>query len=321
MSFPVSLIIPLYNESETIAALITTINEQSLLPAEIILVDGGSTDETVKLAKQLTANNSSFRIIEKGRAMPGKGRNFGAAEATHDWIAFTDAGIKLDKNWLQELVKVAAENNDAQIIYGNYFPQQNTFFDKCATIAYVAPIEENKIRSKFIASCLLKKEVWEKVGGFPDWRAAEDLAFMEKASALGYKEAFAPAAIVYWLLRPDITSTYKRFELYSIYNVWAKRQSSWHYGVAKQYLLLIAFVVAGILFSPYFFLFIPVWILARVVKRILSHRYEFGSATIFNPAILFMVALITLVIDAATFVGWIKALGRKNEIGKYPIAV
>lgn len=321
MNFPVSLIIPVYNESQTISGLIDTINNQSFLPAEILLVDGGSTDDTVNIAKKLTANNPAYRIIEAGRAMPGKGRNIGAAAAAHRWIAFTDAGINLEKDWLKELADKAKENTEAQIIYGNYFPQQNTFFDKCATIAYVAPIEKNKIRSKFIASCLLKKEVWEKSGGFPDWRAAEDLAFMEKAAALGYKEAFAPGAIVYWLLRPDISSTYKRFELYSMYNVWAGRQSSWHYGVVKQYLLVIAFVVTGMLFSPYFFLFIPVWLLARVVKRVLSHRYEFGSSTIFNPAILFMVAFITLVIDAATFVGWIKALSRKNEISKYPIAV
>ena len=75
--------------------MIDTIKEQSYQPAEIILVDGGSTDNTVALAKQLTAGKPAFRIIEAGRAMPGKGRNIGAATANCAWIAFTDAGIKL----------------------------------------------------------------------------------------------------------------------------------------------------------------------------------------------------------------------------------
>jgi len=309
-----ALVIPLKNEGSTIEILIKSILTQTLQPSEIILVDGGSTDNTVQFAKKISKDDSRFRIIEAGIAMPGKGRNIGVAHAKSEWIAFTDAGICLDKNWLKNLVLAAGKNNETAIIYGNYSPQINSFFDKCATIAYVTPATPGNIRGKFIASCLLKKQVWEKTGGFPDWRATEDLVFMENAEKAGFQVAVAPDAMVYWQLRPGIASTFKRFDLYSKYNVWAGRQAYWHYGVARQYALMAMFVLLGIFHFWYWILLLPLWMAARVVKRIFIHRNEFGLKTLFNPAVFFMVMVITLVIDAATFSGWIKAILQKPKL-------
>ena len=311
---PVSLVIPVFNESKSIVSLLQTINNQTLPPEEIILVDGGSIDNTVELIKEQTGHDNRFIVIKAGRAMPGKGRNIGAAEAKNQWIAFTDAGIKLDRNWLENLAKNARENTGADVIYGNFAPQINNFFDKCAAISYVPAGSPGTIRGKSIVSCLLKKEVWEKAGGFPDWRAAEDLVFMENVGALGFKVAEAPDAMAWWELRPTLKSTFKKFDLYSKYNVWAGRQAYWHYGVARQYAVAILFVLLALFFNWLWLLLLPVWLSARVAKRILLHRHEFGLKTLFNPAVFFMVMLITVVIDMATFTGWIKAIFNKSSL-------
>ncbi len=310
---PISLIIPVFNESKTVAELINTIKEQSFQPTEIIIVDGGSTDNTVYIIKELTNNNKKFRLIEVERGTPGKGRNIGASHAGNKWIAFTDAGIILDRNWLQNLVKKASKDSKIDIVYGNFSPQIKTFFDKCAAISYVPPLKRGQIRTKSIVSCLLRKDVWEQTGGFPDWRATEDLVFMENAEKLNYSIAFAPDAIVYWQLRPNLHSPYSKFELYSKYNVWAGRQAYWHYGIARQYAVMLLAILLAIFHSWYWLLMLPIWMVARVAKRIISHRYQFGLKLLFNPAIFFISAIITLVIDAATFVGWIKAIGTKPE--------
>jgi glycosyltransferase involved in cell wall biosynthesis len=311
MSLKLSLVIPVFNESETIALLISSIKNQSFQPAEVILVDGGSTDNTVAYTKQLTADSPAFRIIEAGRAMPGKGRNIGVMNANNDWIVFTDAGITLDKHWIENLVKRKERNPEAAVIYGNFSPQLNSFFDKCATISYVPPLIAGKIRTKSIASCLLKKEVWQVVGGFPDWRAAEDLVFMENIEKAGFKIAEAPDAWIYWQLRPTLSATFTKFELYSMYNVWAGKQSQWHYGIARQYVLMLSFVILAFFHSCYWLLALPLWIGLRVAKRVWSHRQQFGNKAVIDPAIFFRVMLITLVTDAATFSGWIKALRNK----------
>ena len=315
-SFLISLIIPVFNESQTITELVTTIKKQSCQPAEIILVDGGSTDNTVQLLKNIIGKENGYRIIEAGRAMPGKARNIGTENANFEWIAYTDAGIVLDKDWLFHLQKKTKDTPEPDFIYGNFSPQINNMFEKCATIVYVPPLRPGSIRTKSIASCLFKKKIWQQVGGFPDWRAAEDLIFMERVEEQGTLVVTEPAAMMYWQLRPDLISTFKKFDLYSKYNVWAGRQAFWHYGIAKQYAVILLFIFLGILHSWYWLLLLPVWLMARAIKRIASHRFEFGWKPLYNPVAFLLIIIITLTIDAATFSGWIKALLQKDGYRK-----
>ncbi len=307
-----TLIVPLKNEENSIAVLINSIREQTFSPASVILVDGGSTDNSVQTIKRLIAGDDHFRVIEAGNAMPGQGRNIGAEQAVTEWLAFTDAGIRLDKRWLEKLVEKVKTSPGADIVYGNYAPIKRNFFEKCAALTYVNPHREGSIRGEFIASSLMKKEVWKATGGFPGWRAAEDLFLIEKAAQMGYKAEFAPDAMVYWELRPGIKSTYHKFQLYSLHNVLAGRQAYWHYGIARQYAVILLAILLGIFHSGYWFLLIPVWLLARAEKRIIAHRQETGWRNAFNPAVIFMVMLITLTIDMATFSGWIRAITGRS---------
>lgn len=309
----ISLVIPLFNEQETIQTLINSIARQTVQPGCIVLVDAGSADNTVTRARELTGMDNRYRILEAGRAMPGEARNRGAAAVTTPWIAFTDAGIQLEDHWLENLIQ-EANRSGADIIYGNYAPQVHRPFEKYATITYVAPCVPGQIRGKFIASALLKKEVWEKTGGFPNWRAAEDLHFMEETGRLGFKNATAPNAMVYWQLRQNLKSTFQRFKLYSTYNVWAGRQRYWHYGVARQYGLVLIFILLTLFIHWAFILFIPLWLLARALKRIYLHRHEFGTRDLFNPVAWCRIMGLTLAIDMATFAGWWKALQKQTSV-------
>jgi glycosyltransferase involved in cell wall biosynthesis len=305
----ISLIIPVFNEENSITALVDSINNQVRLPDEIIFVDGGSTDNTVKMLEQLSGNGSKYKLVMAGRAMPGKGRNVGTAAATYNWIAYTDAGIVLDKNWLHELeesVKIAQGGVD--IVYGNYRPQINTTFDKVAAITYVTPFKEGKIRGKSIASCLLKKEVWQKIEGFPDWRAAEDLVFMEKAASTGFKHIDSPSAIIFWKLSPNIHSSFKKFDMYTKYNVWAKRGKQWLLATVKQYLFMTVFLLLSIFHSWYWILGIPLFLMGRTAKRIFQNRAEFGLSPLWKIKEFISVLLLSIVIDFAVFTGYIKAV-------------
>ena len=323
----ISLVVPVRNEEESIEQLIESIGWQTLRPDEVVFVDGGSTDRTVEILERFAAGDSKIKLIKTSGATPGKGRNLGIEAAANDWIALTDAGIRLDDKWLEELVNVilppgpsATSPNQlrepepgAVIVYGNYTPEIGNLFERCAAIAYVPSQGASGIRAKFIASSMLKKQVWEKVGGFPDMRAAEDLMFMEAAEAARFQVAFAPEAMVHWQLRPDVESTFKKFVLYSKHNVWAGRQWDWHYGIARQYIFLVPFVLLAIFHSWWWLLAIPAWVGARTAKRILAHRYDFELSALFNPIVFVGVAGLILVIDAATFVGWAQARESKQN--------
>ncbi|MEP6847521.1 MAG: hypothetical protein ABI999_01605, partial [Acidobacteriota bacterium] len=76
----------------------------------------------------------------------------------------------------------------------------------------------------------------------------------------------------------------------------------------RLYVALVPFVVLAAVHSRWWLLGLPLWLAARTAKRILAHRFEFGVGTLFNPVIFFGVAGLILLIDLATFVGWIQAI-------------
>ena len=306
----VSLVIPVRNEERSLPRLIASIRAQTRLPDEVILVDGGSTDGTVALARQLTAHDPRWRIVEAGPATPGRGRNVGIAAARYEWIALTDAGIRLEPDWLEQLVAVAASDPGLAIVYGNYEPVTDSFFTRCAALAYVPPREERpggRMRGPFIASSLVRRQAWEAVGGFPDLRAAEDLIFFERLSRAGLRAGWAPRATVWWEIQPSLLATFRRFVLYSRHNVWAGRQAYWHYGLARQYLMALPFLGLALLHSAWW-LVVPLLAgSARVAKSLWRRREGRGVAWLLNPIRFLGVAVVLLAVDLATFVGWAQA--------------
>jgi cellulose synthase/poly-beta-1,6-N-acetylglucosamine synthase-like glycosyltransferase len=306
----VSLVVPVRNEANTIQELVDSIAGQTRPPDEVVIVDGGSLDGTAARARAATRDDVTVRVIEAGPATPGRGRNVGIAAARHEWIALTDAGIRLDPRWLERLLEAALRNPSAGVVYGNYEPVIDSFLTRCASLAYVVPPEihaEGLMRGPAIASCLVRKSAWSSAGGFPDLRAAEDLIFMEALAEKGVAAAWAPGALVRWRLAPTVGATYRRFELYSRHNVWAGRQRYWHYGVARQYVAAALVVVAALVAGPAWLLLLPLGLLARAVKSIWQRREGRGLAWALAPGPLAGVMALLLVLDAATFVGWLRA--------------
>lgn len=304
----ISLVIPVKDEAESIEALIVGIENQTRLPDEVIFVDGGSTDRTVEIVKRTASQNSVFKLIEIERATPGKGRNIGIEATQNDWIALTDGGMRLEPDWLEQLEMAGgADLEGVDIVYGNYAPDIRTFFDRCAEFAYVPAKRPDRILRKATPSSLMKKAVWSKVGGFPDLRAAEDLMFMEAAEAAGFRHLEAPRAMIHWRLTQGVVNTFKKFVTYSKNNVWAGRQWDWHYGVLKNYAVLIPIIFLAVLHSVWWLVALPIWLLARTLKRMSAFQYEYGYASLFNPLVVLGVSGLILTIDAATFIGWVQA--------------
>jgi glycosyltransferase involved in cell wall biosynthesis len=312
----VSLVIPVRDEAATLPLLLNGIASQTRKPQEVIFVDGGSMDETVAIVRAACESDGRFRVIEAGDATPGDGRNIGILAARHDWIALTDAGIRLEPTWLERLADVIDKDNSIDVVYGNYEPQIDSFFGRSAALCYVAPKQSRPaglMRGPSVASALIRRDVWRAVGEFPALRAAEDLIFMERIQEQGCRIGWAPTATVWWQLRPTLRSTFQKFVLYSMHNVWAGRQWDWHYGVAKKYLASVPFVALGIVHS-FWWLIVPALIfLARVAKNIWVRREDRGLFWLLNPAQFLVVAAVLATIDLATFVGWVRALTKPDE--------
>jgi len=308
---PVCVVVPLRNEVHALPRLWDSLREQTCPPQEIVLVDGGSTDGTPALARQLTRGDGRVVIVEAGPATPGRGRNVGVRAARSEWIAFTDSGIRLDPQWLEKLVDVVRSDPEVKVVYGHYEPVTDTFFTRCAALAYVSPLSgtpAGRMRGPFIASSLVHRSAWEAAGGFPDLRSHEDLLFMSRLEEIGCRTGWAPGAVVSWSIPTSMGATFRRFALYSFHSVRAGQQRHWHYGVARQYAAAAPFLVLAALRSRRWVAVPALGFTARVLRSVWRRREGRNLGWVLNPVQLVGVSVVLATTDAATFVGWARAL-------------
>jgi len=305
----ISVIIPVLNEEHSIRPLLDSLKSQTLTPAEIIITDGGSTDKTIELIENYDRGAVPIHLICAGRAYPGRGRNLAAAAATNDWIAFIDAGVKPTSNWLESLAAAAGTTTD--VVYGSYEPVTDTFFQECAAIAFVPPpvsVQGELMRTRSTASMLLRRSVWQKVGGFPeDLRSAEDLLFMDRIEAASYRISHAPNAKVYWSMPPTLWKTLRRFLAYSHNNIRARLWQSWQASIFKRYVTLGLLAVVGFLLNfKWLLLPIGLWLLMLLARALVASRrnancYPAGTGRFLLRLI--VIAPVLAVIDFAAIAG------------------
>ena len=312
----VSVVVPVRDEQDSIRELLDSLLNQTRPPDEIVITDGGSVDATPQIIEEYIRKGAPVRLIRAGAALPGRGRNLGAAQASHEWLGFTDAGIRLENNWLEALVSKAEEDDSIDVVYGSWQPVTNTFFKQCAAIAYVpppAPRDGVLARPRFIASTLLRREAWQAVNGFPeDLRSAEDLIFMDRVENAGYRFVFEPRAEVHWDLRATLGATFKRFLVYSRNNIRAGLFRQWQSTILVRYGVLAVLIVAALIFNPWWVLLaLAMWLLmlaARAAVSIKRNRICYPASLVQNMMRGVMVMCLLAVLDAAAIIGSIQWL-------------
>jgi len=312
----VSVVIPVRDEENSIRELLDSLLQQTRPPDEIVIADGGSVDATPQIIEEYIRKGAPVRLIRAGVALPGRGRNLGAAQASFEWLAFTDAGIRLSKDWLEALIARAEEDNSIDVVYGWWQPVTDTFFKQCAAIAYVSPPTLHDgvlVRPRSIASTLLRRQAWQAVNGFPeDLRSAEDLLFMDRLESAGYRFVFEPRAQVCWELRPTLLATFKRFLVYSRNNIRAGLFRQWQATILMRYGVLAILLLAALIIEPSWAWFpIAAWLFmlaARAVIAIRRNRVCYPASFLQNTARGAMVMSLLTVLDAAAILGSIQWL-------------
>lgn len=195
---PTSVIATVFNEAETIDVFLASLSDQTRKPDEIVIVDAGSTDDTLEHLMTAAQTDARLRIIVE----PGNrshGRNTAIAEATHDIIACTDGGCIVDPEWLEHIT--APFDSGADWVAGFYRVDAATARDRCIGLTIVYVIEEVD-RDLFLPSArsmAMTKSAWELAGGFPESAEfGEDTLFDEMMLKAGFVPVFAPDATVGW---------------------------------------------------------------------------------------------------------------------------
>src|SRR5688500_5065742 len=120
----ISLIATVLNEGNSIRALLDSRASQTRRPDEIVLVDGGSMDNTPDIIRSYADQLPIKLLIEPGCNI-SEGRNAAIRAASGEVIAATDAGVRLENDWLEKLTAPFFENPNTQIVAGFFFPDPN----------------------------------------------------------------------------------------------------------------------------------------------------------------------------------------------------
>ena len=96
-----SVVIPLYNKAEYIERTLKSVLTQSFQNFEVIVVDDGSTDDSLRAARQ--AASGKVRIIAQKNQGTAVARNTGIEHAAGEYIAFLDADDEWKRNYLETI--------------------------------------------------------------------------------------------------------------------------------------------------------------------------------------------------------------------------
>ena len=169
-----SVIIPTLNEEQQIAETIARVRENG--PCEVIVVDGGSTDQTLRAASAADVRLSA----DRGRAVQ---QNVGAAAAGGDVLLFLHADC-----WPEPGAAGAVEDalSDERVV-GGCFAQSI----EASGAGYRLLEQGNALRARLAGwaygdqGLFVRREVFERVGGFPDVELMEDLYLSKRLKRVG----------------------------------------------------------------------------------------------------------------------------------------
>jgi len=194
-SSKISIIIPAKNEEEHIARLIISINKLSYdrENIEIILVDNGSTDDTVSMASKL-----KVRVYSKLNANVGGLRNYGVSKSCGDILAFIDADCEVKENYLKAAIELLKDDEIGAIGGQCESPHSGNWLEK--TWAPYSASETSETSCLAASSFVIKRSLFEKIGGFnEELTAGEDDELSSRIKKAGKKLYKAKdCAVIHW---------------------------------------------------------------------------------------------------------------------------
>ncbi len=215
----VSVIVTVLNEGPAIGRLLNSLTIQTRLPDEVIIVDGGSADDTVTvLTAHAERSRFPLRVLVESGANISRGRNVAIKAASGDIIASTDAGVRLSPIWLAELVAPFESKEPPTVVAGFFVPDPRSVFE-IALGATVLPVVAQIDQDNFLPSSrsiAFTRAAWDASGGYPEWLDyCEDLIFDFRLRALFHPFVFAPQAVAYFRPRSSLRSFFKQYYLYA----------------------------------------------------------------------------------------------------------
>jgi GT2 family glycosyltransferase len=198
----VSVVLPAYNAQATLRACLISLLANDHPDFEVVLVDDGSEDDTLKIVRELQRGAPRLRVLSAPHGGPARARNLGIREASGEDILFTDSDTLAPRGWMSGLCR-ELERRDAAAVGGGVLPLgPATPYSAAEQFRYH---RLTGTRARFIGAlptCNLavKREALEAVGLFDETfrhAASEDYDLCFRMNDLGYRIWFAPECAIH----------------------------------------------------------------------------------------------------------------------------
>lgn len=121
MGCSVSVIVPVYNVEKFIDKCVQSIIDQTMTDIEVVLVDDGSTDNSLARCKRWAKNDARVKAYHQENQGVSVARNLGIEKSTGEYIAFIDSDDWIEPNYLEVLYNAASKKKADISICGFYF--------------------------------------------------------------------------------------------------------------------------------------------------------------------------------------------------------
>lgn len=186
----ISIIVPVYNNEQYIVRCITSLCKQTYKNIECIIVDDGSSDNSLKICQQLANRDSRIKVYHTENNGVSSARNFGLDKVSGDIVTFIDSDDYIDVKVVEKAYKIVSNNKNIIVTYGMKKCKGDKMFDvpfHHREIVYDFihfPVYMHSVCNKFFSVSLLKNIRFDT-----DISVCEDFLFVFKAmlNAEGYQ--------------------------------------------------------------------------------------------------------------------------------------
>jgi len=175
----VSVIIPAYNAQAYLAETVSSVLRQSVPPAEILIVDDESRDNTLAIAQELAAQHSLVAVVARSNGGCPAARNTGLARAVGEFVLFLDADDRLHENAIRDHLRGFSDQPAAAMVFGanDVIDAQGVFLNTNPTDVENITLEDVAMYATPCASqCLYRRAPLLEMNGYNEtFRYAEDI--------------------------------------------------------------------------------------------------------------------------------------------------
>ena len=207
-----SIVIRAYNEEKHIGKLMNGIAQQTISDVQVILVDSGSTDRTVEIARQY---NAEIVKIEPEDFSFGYSLNAGVEHAKADFIVIASAHVyPVYPDWLEKLIS-PFENDKVALTYGKQRGNEISQYSEHQLFKNWYPEKTRSIQTHPFcnnANSSIRKELWKEHPFNEILPALEDLDWAKWANENGYKISYVAEAEIIHVHEQSWSGVYNRYK-------------------------------------------------------------------------------------------------------------